>query len=83
MEGLSKYFQKIKLVLQDKTEEKRVIQSVIHSASGVSVNLESILIKNCVVTLTISPIERVEIALKKKNIIFDLQEKGIVVTDFR
>lgn len=83
MEGLSKYFQKIKLVLQDKTEEKKIIQSVIQDLTGVIIDFESIVIKNSVATLTLSPIERVEVTIKKKQILSELQEKGIIITDFR
>lgn len=83
MEGLSKYFQKIKLVLQDKTEEKRVIQEIVQIYTKVVLHADAILIKNSIAILTLTPIERVEIIMNKKQILSALKERGVIITDLR
>ena len=83
MENLAHYLQKFKVLLGDKTEEKRIIQETLEDALSVKVSLEKISLRDTVATLTLSPIERTEVLLRKKEVLSLLQNKGVRITDLR
>lgn len=83
MENLSHYLQKFKVLLGDKTEEKRAIQQLFEDALSITLPLENIAIRDSVATLTLSPIERTEMMLRKKELLSLLNNKGVQVIDLR
>ncbi len=83
MENLSNYLQKFKVLLGDKTEEKRAIQEVLEDALSVKVSLDKISLRDSVATLTLSPIERTEVTLRKRELLSLLQSKGVKIIDLR
>lgn len=83
MENLSHYLQKFKVLLGDKTEEKRAIQQLFEDALSITLPLENIAIRDSVATLTLSPIERTEMMLRKKELLSLLKNKGVQVIDLR
>lgn len=83
MENLSNYLQKFKVLLGDKTEEKRAIQEVLEDALSVKVSLDKISLRDSVATLTLSPIERTEVTLQKRELLSLLQSKGVKIIDLR
>lgn len=83
MENLSHYLQKFKVLLGDKTEEKRAIQQLFEDALSITLPLEDIAIRDSVATLTLSPIERTEMMLRKKELLSLLNNKGVQVIDLR
>lgn len=80
---LSQYLKKFTLLLGDKTEEKRAVQEVVRVSTHVEITLDSILIKNGTITLSLSPIERTEIVLMKKEILQNLAGRGYKFIDLR
>ncbi len=83
MENLSHYLQKFKVLLGDKTEEKRAIQQLFEDALSITLPLENIAIRDSVATLILSPIERTEMMLRKKELLSLLNNKGVQVIDLR
>jgi hypothetical protein len=83
MDDLSRYLKKFKVLLGDKTEEKRLVQKIIKEVCAADLSLETIAIKDMKINLKVSPVMRTEIALNKKKILSLLKEQGFSATDVR
>jgi radical SAM superfamily enzyme with C-terminal helix-hairpin-helix motif len=83
MDNLSAYLQKFKKLVGDKSEEKRIVKEVLTQIIHSDISLDQISIRENIVFCTISPIQKTEIILKKKEILFLCKEKGFSFIDFR
>ena len=83
MDNLSLYLQKFKKLVGDKSEEKRVVKEVLLELVQSEISLEQISIRESIVFCAISPIQKTEIVLKKKEILALCKERGFSFTDFR
>lgn len=83
MENLSHYLKKFKVLIGDKTEEKRVLRETLEDALNIEVPLEHISFSGGIANLTLSPIQRTEVILRKKEILSLLQNKGVTIIDLR
>lgn len=83
MNNLSEFLKKFKVLVGDKTQEKKVVQETLLSVLGISVDFDNISIKESTCSLRISPIERTELMLRKTEVLKEVKEKGLMITDFR
>lgn len=83
MDSLSNFLKKFQKIVGDKTEDRRLVQEIIEGACGVHIEPKDIEISGGVVWLSVRPIVRTEVILKKKEILASLNEKGGFFTDLR
>jgi len=84
MKNLSDYLKKFKLILSDKTDEIRILQSVFRDSIGVEIPNSQISIRSGVVYVTASPIIKNKIYLAKENVLSCVKEQGLQsITEIR
>ena len=83
MNNLTSYLERFKQLIGDKKEEKESLQRILMQICCVNVSIDHIAIKEGVALITVSPIEKTELLLKKKEILSLCKEKNLFIIDFR
>jgi hypothetical protein len=83
MNNLSGFLQKFKKIIGDKREENARISKVLVMICGVKIPPEKIDVREGVLYLSVRPVERTEVVLRKAEILTYLNEIGISMKDLR
>lgn len=82
MANIGDYLKRFSLLLNDKKEEKGIIVSILRK-NNIPIETDQCEIKDTYVYIKTSPILRNEILIQKKNLLQEIRENGVRITDFR
>jgi mannose/fructose/N-acetylgalactosamine-specific phosphotransferase system component IIB len=83
MNNLGRYLKRFQIIIGDKAEEKRVIQSALKIVLNLNISLEQIRIEKGVAVLNLSPLERGELFMHKKDVLELVKQKGLNIMELR
>lgn len=80
MYNLTDYLKKFKVLVGDKSAEKKRIRSIILESCGISVPLDNITLTEGAVRLKLNPIEKLEVQLKRTAILAEFSNQNLFIT---
>lgn len=78
MQDLSIYLKKFTLILGDKTAEKKVVQHALLLACNITLSDEHIDVRDGTIGLRLSPLQKTEIHMKRKELLQTMKEGGLM-----
>ncbi len=83
MDNLSFFLKKFQKIIGDKSEEKIAIKEAVKTFCNLDLDIKGIKIRDGNVLLSVSPVFRSEIFLKKQKILPYLKSRGFIFRDFQ
>ncbi len=83
MDALSSFLKRFQKIIGDKTEDRRLVQEGIRTVCNIDADIKNIQIRENVAILSLRPLLRAEVFLKKKDVLSFLKDRGSVVIDFQ